>query len=129
MIHFDLALLCITSEVIGRNIANLSQLIESGRGSERLPAYGEIGTGTLAHGVRNVMEKLDARGAPHTLALGKDLIRRLESKSGQWNAVAAAEALKMFHEAFLRECRLHMWVRIDAHHAVTIEPAAWGHDV
>jgi hypothetical protein len=129
MIQFDLALLCINAEVIGRNIANLNQLIETGKGNERLPQYGELGVFTLSHGVRNVVEKLDALGAPHTLALAKDLIRRFESASGQWNAVAAAEALQMFHKAFLRECRMHIWLRMDGRYIPFIEPSPWGADV
>jgi hypothetical protein len=113
MIKFDLAMVCIHAEVIGRNIANLNHLAETGQGAERLPEFGEVGLGTLAHGVRGVVETLVVMGAPHASAVGKDLIRRLESKTIGWNAVAAAEALTLFHEQFLRECREHVWVRID----------------
>jgi hypothetical protein len=124
MIEIVLSAVSMQGEVLGRNIADLNHKIQAGTGHERLARNHLL---TLAHNVRITVAMLPALGAPNALRLGKHLIRRLESVSIQWNAVAAAEALTLFHEEFLNECRLHRWIRIDARYARVLKDAhPWG---
>jgi len=124
---FDLATVCIHSEVLGRNVAELADRIKSGVGHERLTRNHLL---TLAHNVRLTVELLPQLGAPNALKLGRNLIRRLESSSVQWNAVAASEALTTFHEQVLDDYRQHSWVRIDATDAAMLPSfVPWGEEV